>query len=97
MNTVTKEAMTAVEHAGRIARGSRGSALFQSKALRDEVAAFLKAEGWTVKKRSVRNYRLHPEYVADFVGTYETGFGNCDYMTHWSRLYGLEVKGPTEF
>ena len=49
---------------------------FQSKELRDAVAKLLKSYGFTVRRGSISNQNLHPEYVTDYVGTLETGFGN---------------------
>lgn len=66
--------------------------LFCNKDLRDEVAKHLTRAGYLVRKGSVRGQQLHPEYVTDFVGEYQTGFGNTDYLTYWSVLYTIEIK-----
>lgn len=70
----------------------RGRGLFCKKENRNAVAKLLKSQGYTVKITSDRGSRLHPQYVADFVGTYETGFGNCDYMTNWGTLFCIEIQ-----
>jgi hypothetical protein len=63
---------------------------FQSKDTRDTVHAILKQRGYRVVRRSIRNCRLHPEYIADYVGCFEVGFGNTDYMSEWNNLYTIE-------
>ena len=67
------------------------SELFQSKAKRDERARELKSMGMTVKKSSVRNQLLHPQYVEDWQGELETGFGNTQYATFFGVLYEVRV------
>lgn len=42
--------------------------LYQNRKKRDERASQLKGQGYTVKRGSIRNQLLHPQYVEDFVG-----------------------------
>ena len=45
------------------------------------------------KKSTSRNQKIHPEYIEDFEGEIETGFGNSQYQTYFKILYNLqEVK-----
>lgn len=88
LKQVTKSAMTVEQYADRF--GGFCGLTFQSKETRDAVAAELKKRGKSFKKCSTRGQRMHPEYVTDFVGTYETGFGNQDYLTTWKVLYTIE-------
>lgn len=69
----------------------KGRGVFQNKANRDAVATLLKVAGHKVKLSSSRSQQIHPEYVTDFVGTYETGFGNTDYQTFFPNLYKIEI------
>ena len=87
---VTKTESSLVELAAQVL--SRGRGLFQSKEMRDRIAAKLSSDGHTVSRSSVRGQQLHPEYVTDYVGTYYTGFGNTDYQTYFSVLYAIEVR-----
>lgn len=68
--------------------------LFQSKETRDKVFKELKDSGVTnIKKSSIRNQQLHPQYVYDIPeNTYKTGFGNTDYNTFFSVLYEIKYK-----
>lgn len=70
---------------------SRMTGRFESKDKRDAVAKSIKASGRKVKLTSSRCTEIHPEYVTDFVGEYETGFGNTDYQTFFRNLYTIEV------
>lgn len=75
----------------------RGSGRFSKIDTRKAVVNGLKAKGYTVRVETSRGCRLHPEYVTDFVGVYETGFGNSDYETHWKAMYNVEITGyPNE-
>lgn len=75
----------------------RRSTRFSNLKNRNAVVKALKAKGYTVRVETSRGCRLHPEYVADFVGVYETGFGNSDYETHWKAVYNVEITGyPAE-
>lgn len=66
-------------------------ALFISKEKRNLLASKLKQEGHIVKKSSCRGQFIHPEYVEDYEGQIETGFGNSQYNTFFKVLYGLHV------
>lgn len=92
MQTVTRDERT-LDTLRVCVEFNRIRTLFQSKETRDNVAKLLKSEGKKVRKGSTRGQQLHPEYIADFVGTYETGFGNTDYQRVWAILYSLEVVG----
>lgn len=83
-------AKTAVQYAEEVQ--FRGQGTFQSKAMRDEVVQILLGLGFSVHKSSISAQNLHPEYVTDYVGRLETGFGNSQYMTYWSRLYEVTVS-----
>ena len=74
----------------RTLRGQR-SVHFCNKANRDTVFKLAKAEGLNIKKSSIKNQQLHPEYLEDYKGTYNTGFGNTDYQMFWANLYNIEV------
>lgn len=66
---------------------------FLRKHHRDARYKALKAQGMKVYRRTARNQRLHPEYILDAIGegiTYETGFGNTDYLRTWGTLYIVE-------
>ena len=65
-----------------------------SKFLRDNKARDLKAEGYTVRKSSISNQLLHPQYVEDYprkLSPEECGLGNTIYKTHFHKLYEVEV------
>lgn len=88
---VTRKQMSSIEAmADRVLHSPIGC-LFQSKEIRDDVARFLRKKGVTARKGSSRNQCLHPEYVLDYEGILETGFGNTQYQTHWKVLYTLKV------
>lgn len=70
------------------------SKLYMSKKNRDKRARELKAQGYAVRRSSMRNQLLHPMYVEDY--EQETGrslrpedkaFGNTIYKTHFAALY----------
>ena len=65
--------------------------LFQSKANRDQRVRELRYQGFRVRRSSIRNQQLHPEYVADWQGSVERGPGNTQYRTFFSTLYILET------
>lgn len=69
----------------------RGKGTFQSKALRDEVQMLIGG-----RKSSISGSNLHPEYITDYVGTLEQGFGNTQYQMYWSKLYTIELR-PMHF
>lgn len=65
---------------------------YQDLTKRNARAKELKSQGYSVLKRSSSGSQLHPEYVTDYQGTFETGFGNTDYLTTWGKLYHLEAR-----
>lgn len=42
------------------------------------------------KKSTSRNQQMHPEYIEDFEGEIEIGFGNSQYRTYFKVLYNLQ-------
>jgi hypothetical protein len=62
--------------------------LYADKANRDKMAAELNADGYHVKRSSIRNQQLHPMYIEDRPSG-NTGFGNTDYQQTWSVLYSV--------
>jgi hypothetical protein len=65
--------------------------LFQSKENRDKAFDTLKAYGHNnIVKGTTSNQRIHPEYVEDYEGEIETGFGNSMYNTPFKKLYKIE-------
>ena len=65
--------------------------LYKNKENRDRRARELKKKGYVVKKYSIRNQMLHPEYIEDWDAPYETGIGNFDYRTMHPVLYGARA------
>ena len=65
---------------------------YQNKIKRNERKKELQAQGYVVTVRSSSGDRLHPQYVTDYEGEYQTGFGNKDYLTSWGKLYHLEAR-----
>ena len=65
---------------------------YQNMKKRNERKKELKAQGYQVLVRSSIGSQLHPQYVTDYSGTFETGFGNTDYLTSWGKLYHLEAR-----
>jgi hypothetical protein len=51
----------------------------------------MKAAGQRVRKSSITNQLLHPQYVEDFTGPekLDTGFGNTVYKTHFGVIYKI--------
>jgi len=70
---------------------SKRSGHFMNKDHRDAVAAKLKADGWVVKLKSMKSQSMHPEYVLDYEGIYDTGFGNSDYQHFFPTIYDVEI------
>ena len=66
--------------------------MYQNMSNRNARAKELKAQGYRVAKGRSVGSRLHPQYVKDYNGSFETGFGNTDYMTTWGTLYNLAAK-----
>ena len=69
----------------------RGRGSFQSVLVRDAVVRGLKLRGVRVRRGSLRNQQLSPEYVLDYEGSFGTGFGNADYKTFFPVIYTIEV------
>jgi len=65
---------------------------YQKKENRDARYKELKAQGLNVRRRSTGPARLHPEYIKDYQGAFQTGFGNTDYLTMFSNLYIVEAQ-----
>ena len=65
--------------------------LYKNRENRDAEARRLKQESCSVKKYSIRNQQLHPEYVEDEAEYLreQTGFGNTIYRTFYNVLYGV--------
>lgn len=89
MHQVTCEAQTVGTYVGKVL--NQGEGMFRSKTMRDNVVTLLKKNGHDVTTSAVVNQNLHPEYVTDYVGTYNTGFGNTDYNMFFSKLYEVQV------
>lgn len=70
---------------------SVGSYKFKSKDERDKWDKIAKSMGYVTKKSSIRAQNLHPEYIDDYEGQIETGFGNSMYDMFWAVIYKLEV------
>jgi len=65
--------------------------IYWNKENRDKAISILKANGYICRKKTIRNQKLHPEFIEDYTGTIEIGFGNTMYKTFFSKLYVLEV------
>ena len=89
MNTIDKPNYTlfAVE---RFKAGHRQLA-YLSIINRNIAKKSLESQGIKVKCTVKHNVRLHPEYVEDYKGMIDTGFGNTMYDTLFPKLYSLEV------
>lgn len=74
----------------------RNKLTFINKKNRDARAIELKKKGFIVKKLSVRNQQLHPEYIEDWKKGFKTGVGNTDYQTFHKVLYILTWEYPEE-
>lgn len=69
--------------------------LYISRTRRDARFKELRATGHNVYRRSLRNPRLHPEYITDANEegiTYQSGLGNTDYLRSWAVLYSVEGR-----
>lgn len=64
---------------------------YQSKERRDEAFKILKDKGISAKKTTSSSQEIHPEYIEDYKGEIETGFGNTMYRTYFKKLYNIEV------
>lgn len=67
---------------------------FQSKANRDAAAKHLRIMYGkdNVRASSMRNQNLHPQYIEDWEGEVETGFGNTQYNTFFPAIYTVTVE-----
>lgn len=91
MQTITKVSESAYHYRAEVLLKRKGT--FTDKRERDLVKHGLRSLGYKVKCGSMKMQRLHPEYITDFIGTYETGFGNSDYERIWGTLYTVEILG----
>ena len=66
---------------------------FMHKVNRDKAYELVKKVGLKGKKSTSRGQRIHPEYLEDYSGEIETGFGNSMYQSYFAVIYNLEVKG----
>lgn len=67
-------------------------ATFQNRAKRDEYARELRSRGLNVRKRSVKNQSLSPEYVVDYEGTpMKNMFGGTE-RQFFPTLYIVEAS-----
>ncbi|MCJ7768016.1 hypothetical protein MUP79_06465 [Candidatus Bathyarchaeota archaeon] len=67
--------------------------LYQGKEARDKRYKELKAQyGDKFRRSTHRNQQLHPQYVQDWKGSLDTGFGNTQYQTSFPVLYTIEFK-----
>jgi len=70
---------------------------YMRKENRDARYRELKAQGKKVKKTSIRNQLLHPQYVKDWpneLSAEDKGFGNTIYKTPFSVLYMVSEDNP---
>ena len=67
--------------------------LFKDMKNRNIKAKKLISQGYSVKKSSIRNQLLHPEYVEDEAEYLreQIGLGNTVYKTPYSVLYEVEI------
>ncbi len=67
---------------------------YMKKEARDRRILELKAQGYKVRKTSIRNQLLHPMYINDYphkLSDEDRGFGNTLYKTFFSVLYSYEI------
>jgi hypothetical protein len=67
--------------------------LFQSKENRDKAYLLLKQAGITSIRGVTGITYIHPEYIEDYKGEIEIGFGNTMYQTSFTKLYILSGIG----
>lgn len=96
MNTYEAKPKTDQEYADSFNFFGHGLT-FQDRARRDRVFKLIKAKCFgeghlKIRKTSIRGQLLHPEYVDDYEGTVETGFGNTMYKTYFKVLYQIEAE-----
>lgn len=64
---------------------------------RNAKAKELIAQGYKIRKSSIRGQEVHPEYVDDYeqivrpLTSMDTGFGNIMYKTYFKVLYLIDV------
>jgi hypothetical protein len=66
---------------------------YKSLKNRNRMAKKLKAAGHQVRRYSLRNQLVHPQYIEDEANDLkgQTGFGNQVYKTHYPVIYIVEV------
>ena len=65
---------------------------FESRQNRDSLYRLLKEKGYEPIRSTYYGQQLHPEYVDDYEGAVDRGFGNTQYKTLWSKLYCLQDR-----
>ncbi len=63
---------------------------YQKKENRNKAYILLKNVGIMPEKSTSSNCQIHPEYIEDYAGTIEVGFGNSMYLTYFKKLYDLK-------
>jgi len=61
---------------------------FMKKENRDRAFDLVKNE-FEVRKSVTNSQQLHPEYVEDYEGEIEVGFGNSMYQTYFKKIYNI--------
>ena len=64
---------------------------YSNKLNRDIAISILKNVNVGFKLSASANQQIHPEYIEDYAGEIEIGFGNSMYQTYFKKLYNLEV------
>ncbi len=91
LTTIVKRELTVSEMADAVvAAGEWRGCNFKNLKTRNAVARKLSRRVIATRKSSSGLQRIHPQYVLDFVGECEIGFGNTDYLNYF-RIYGLNV------
>ena len=72
---------------------NKNKLLFMNKENRDTAFKLILKDLNTVaiKKSNISNQQTHPEYIEDYKGLIETGFGNDMYKTFFKKLYKIEI------
>ena len=73
--------------------------IYIKKEARDNKVKELKTQGYKVKRTSIRNQLMHPEYITDYpykISDSDRGFGNELYKTYFSVLYSYEIINEME-
>lgn len=79
----TADAVARINHKNRLH--------FMNKSNRDRAFLLIKNAGLNARKTASRGQSIHPEYVEDYTGMIETGFGNSMYRTNFKVLYNIEL------